>query len=245
MIIKAFNLIYFLFLAFIVLVILSVSYLLKNKNQELKEKVLLGICYFNIVFYVVYKFILYIRTPGIPDTFYYDTWLELPLQLCNISLFLVPLGIHLKNKQLLAYGFYVAPLGAIMAVTFPSNGFQELNIFLPHMIGFLGTHAIIIVVGILTVVFGLFRPTFKQIPKLFIYIIVMATCIFGINLLIREFTGSPANYFFTVEPEGISILELFWKLIPIPFLYSSLALVILAVFAIITTLPFYLYDKRK
>lgn len=245
MIIKAFNLTYFLLMLLVAGIIVALTLLFKNKPRKSKEKCILAICAFNIFLFIIYKIGLAVGTPGLPDTYHFDIWLELPIHLCNISLFLVPIGILTKNDKLMAYGFFIAPLGAFFAMTFPSEGFGGLNIFYFHMIGFYWTHAILVIVGILLVSLGLFRPTFRKIPPMFVTALILSAGAFVINILIREFTGSPANYFFTYEPEGISILELFWSILPVRYLYCSFAVIILAAYTCLTTLPFHLADKKK
>ena len=245
MIIAPFNSVYFLLLFLIVALAVGITLLMKNKSDKAKEKVLIGICLFNLCFYVVYKLGLYFRTPGIPADYLYMPWKELPLHLCNISLMLVPIGIARHKDFLLAYGIYIAPLGAVLALSFPETGFHSMNLFYFHMIGYYGTHAIIILVGILSVSLGLYKPTMKKILPMFGLIVALSLGALGINLLIRQFTGTPANYFYVVEPMGISILELFWSWIPVPYLYCLPGIAIFAGYSVLITLPFALISKKK
>ncbi len=245
MIIKAFNLTYFLMFLITAGVIVLITYLMKNKSEGAKKKLLLIICISNAILWVIYKFWLAFGKFGIPNTYSFDIWTELPLHLCNISLIIVPIGIHLKKQGILAYGFFIAPLGAFMACTFPSVGFGDLNIFYPHMLGYYVTHLLIIVVGVLLVTLGFFKPTFKKIPSMFLTALVLSFSAFLINLFIRGVFNAPANYFYACEPEGISILELFWSIIPISYVYLVFGVLILGIYAVLTTLPFHLYVKKK
>lgn len=245
MVIEAFNGTYFLLLALIVAAAVGITLTIRKKGEQAKRKFLLGLCIFNIVYYVVYKFGLYFRTPGLPDSYEFNSWLELPFHLCNISLFLVPLGIYLKKDFLLAYGIFIAPLGALLAMTFPAVGFGGLNIFYPHMLGFYGFHALLIVTGILLVSLGFYKPTFQKIPTMFIFLVALSLVVFGFNLLLRSATGAAVNYFYTVEPEGISLLELFWSWIPVPYLYLLPGIVIFCGYTGLITVPFYLAERKK
>lgn len=243
MIIETFNLIYFLVLLLTAGVIVLITLLMKNKTENKKKKLLLTISFSNAVLWVIYKFWLAFGKYGIPDTYTFNIWTELPLHLCNISLILVPIGVILKKDGILSYGFFIAPLGAFMAYTFPSVGFTGLNIFYPHMLGYYVTHLLIIVVGVLLVTLGLFKPTFKKIPLMFLTALVLSLGAFLVNLFIRGVFNAPANYFYTCEPEGISLLELFWSIIPVPYIYLIFAAVILGAYTVLTTLPFYLVEK--
>ena len=245
MVIEAFNGTYFLLFALIIAAAVVITLLLRKKSEQTKRKLLLGMCIFNIAYYVVYKFGLYFGTPGLPEDYTFVSLLELPFHLCNISLFLVPLGIYRKKDSLVAYAVFVAPLGALMAMTFPCEGFGGLNIFYPHMLGFYGFHGMLILTGILLVSLGFYKPSFRKIPQMFCFLVSLSLAVFGFNMLLRATTGVAANYFYTVEPEGISLLELFWSWIPVPYLYMLPGIVIFCVYAGLVTVPFYLADKKK
>lgn len=245
MVIETFNITYFVVLLLTAGLIVLLTFIAKNKSENFKRKLLLTLCYFNAGLWVVYKVWLAFGSFGIPDTYSFNIWTELPLHLCNISLILVPIGIHLKKDGILAYGFFIAPLGAFMAYTFPSVGFTGLNILYPHMLGYYITHLLIIVVGVLIVTLGFFKPTFKKIPSMFLTAFCLSFGAFLINLFIRGVFNAPANYFYACEPEGISLLELFWGIIPVPYVYLIFAIAILGVYTVLTTLPFYLYDKKN
>lgn len=237
MILNPFNSVYFGLLIAIVAIIVVLTLIFKNKSDAAREGLIIGISIFNLIFYVVYKFLLYVRTPGLPDEYLFVPLKELPLHLCNISLILLPISVKLKFKSLMGYGFFVAPLGAFFALSFPSDGFYNVSIFAPHMIGYYGTHAIIIITGMLLLTLGIYKPHFKEIPKLILLCVILSAVVFGINLLIFHTTGVRANYFYTVTPEGISILELFWSWLPIPYLYISFAMLILFAYIAIIMIP--------
>lgn len=243
MIYNPFNSVYFGVLVLIVAIIVGLTVAFKNKSEKARKSLIIGICIFNLVFYVVYKILLYVRTPGLPDTYTYISLKELPLHLCNISLILAPISVLSKNKNLMGFCFFVSPLGAFFALSFPSDGFFNSSIFNAHMIGYCGTHAVIIIVGMLLVTLGIYSPSFKQIPKFILFFLILSLTIFGVNLLIFHTTGIRANYFFTVTPEGISILELFWSWLPVPYLYLSFAIVILLAYIAIVMTPLTIIKK--
>ena len=246
MIIEAFNGTYFALVGLIIASAVLITFLLRKKSQDTKRRFVLGICYLNIAIFLVYKFGLWYGTYGLPDDYVFEIWAELPLHLCNVSLFLLPIGIYKRKDFLLAYGVFIVPLGALLAITFPCEGFGGLNIFYPHMLGFYIFHGMLVLVGILLVSLGLFRPTFRKIPSMFGLILVMSFLAFLLSLLLRTFAGDspfPPNYFYTVGPEGISILELFWSWIPVSYLYLMPGIVILGVYTCLLTLPFHLRDR--
>lgn len=246
MIIKFGNLTYFAMFAFTAGLVLLFTFLLKNKPDKIKKQVLYIFCLLNIVFWIGYKIDLFIGHPDLDAKGYtFNIWLELPIQLCNISLFLIPIGLLLNDQRLLSYGFYIAPLGAFMAITFADPDFTNSNIFYLHNIGYYGTHINIIVAGILLVTLGYFTPSFKQLPFLILFLFVLSLSIFGVNLLIRKFCHADANYFYTVDPNGIFILEFFWSILPVKYLYCIFAIIILLAYCSLVNLPFYFVKKAK
>ena len=93
--------------------------------------------------------------------------------------------------------------------------------------------------GLAVGAFGLYRPCMRDLPLTAVTVFVVALAVFGINLLLRRTGLHPkANYFFAVETEGNPLLELFYRWIPLPFLYLLPSIVILTIYAGIVTLGF-------
>ena len=146
----------------------------------------------------------------------------------------------------MSFCFFLGPLGALMALVMPPNGFDGYSLFLPRMLGFYGTHFMIIIEGLALAVFGLYRPRFRDIPRALLAAIAITFCIFLFNLLLRRSSLHPkANYFFSVETEGNVLLELFYGWFPFPFLYLLPCLGILATYMLLVTTPFELAARLK
>ncbi len=249
-IMRTFNPLFFAtFGAFIALLVIA-SLLLKNRSEKTKKIVLITACVLTFIGFFVYKYFLSIDTEY--DKLVIETrggfswWAELPLQLCNINMILIPIAVATKFRPLMSFSFFLAPLGALMALMFPAVGFTDCSIWLPRMIGFYGTHFMIIIEAIALVTFGFYRPKFKDFPKTILTLVILLLVITGINLLLIK-TGlyERANYFFTMEHEGISILKLFWSWIPYPVIYLLPGAVILLTYMSLVTLPFAIADKFK
>ena len=146
----------------------------------------------------------------------------------------------------MCFSFFLGPLGALMALVMPGNGFDGYSLLLPRMLGYYGTHFMIVIEGLALVTFGLFRPRFRDLPRAVLAILLIALCVFGINMLLRWSGLHPkANYFFSVETEGNFLLEIFHSWIPYPFLYLLPAVGILVPYMLLVTLGFTLADRRK
>lgn len=246
---KPFNALFFaVFAAFIVLLIV-VSLIMRKRSDKAKRIVIGVTCLITLVGFFVYKYFLSIDTAYDEITNNmggFNWWGELPLQLCNINLILIPIAVLTMKKPLLSFAFFVAPIGAMMAILMPANGFSGYSLLLPRMIGFYGTHFIIVIAGLAIVTFGLYRPKFKDIPFTVLTITIIALVVFGINMLLRATGLHPhANYFFSVETEGNFLLEIFHKWIPVPFLYLIPSFLILVPYMLIIMLGFFISDKIR
>lgn len=234
------------FICFILILIIA-SVLLRNKSESTKQMTLVIACICTMIGFVVYKYYLSLDKEFniiTADMGGFNWWGELPLQLCNINMLLIPIAVMTKNRALSCFSFFVGPLGAMMALMMPSAGFSGYSIFLPRMLGYYGTHFMIVIEGLALVTFGLFKPRLSDLPRAILTVIIIAFVVFLFNLFLR-WTGlfPKANYFFSVETEGNFLLEMFHKWIPIPFLYLLPSIVILGAYMLIITIPFELIER--
>ena len=134
-----------------------------------------------------------------------------------------------------------------MALLMPGNGFAGYSLLLPRMLGYYGTHFMIVIEGLALVCFGLYRPKFRDLPRAILAALIITFCTFLINLLLR-WTGlhPKANYFFSVETDGNFLLDIFYSWIPVPFLYLIIpSVVILGTYMMLVTFPFELADRLR
>ena len=236
------------FAGFILLLVLA-SLLLRGKSEQTKKTVLVSACALTLLGFFLYKYALcvdrdYSRITAAMGGF--NWWGELPLQLCNINMLLIPAAVLRKNRPLMCFGFFIGPLGALMALVMPANGFDGYSLLLPRMLGYYGTHFMIVIEGLALVTFGLLRPRLKDLPRTALTVLLIAFTIFLINLLLRRSGLHPkANYFYSVETEGNFLLEIFHRWIPVPFLYLLPSFLILIPYMLLITLPFALADRRR
>ena len=133
-----------------------------------------------------------------------------------------------------------------MALVMPGNGFDGYSLLIPRMLGYYGTHFMIVIEGLALVTFGLFRPRLRDLPRAILAAVLIAFIIFLINLFLRWSGLHPkANYFFSVETEGNFLLEIFHNWIPIPFLYLMPCVIILGVYMLVITIPFEMIGWKK
>ncbi len=238
------------FSLFLALLIVS-SVLLRKADRKIRRRTLAGAMIFTFAAYWVYKFALsmdddYSELTAANDLGAFSWWKELPFQLCNINMIIIPLAAIFDNKKLYGFGFFVAPLGAFMALIMPSLGFYGCSIFLPRNLGFYFTHFMIFIGGISIACLDLYKPRFKDVLHTQHTMMVITMVVVGMDFLICGTVEPYANYFFAMNPEGISILELFWSWIPVKGLYlvSAGALVLLP-YMLIITFAFWLPGEIK
>ena len=142
MIIRPFNAAHLLLLALAAGAVVLLWVLLRGQPERCRSAVLIALCAANIIGFFVYKGFLsrdmqFLQASGL-DRF--NWFSELPMQLCNINMFLIPIGILTKRRSLLGFAFFVAPLAALMALVFPEAPFVGYSLWLPRMLGFYATH---------------------------------------------------------------------------------------------------------
>ena len=248
-IMRPFNTLFFVCFGAFLLLLAASSLLLRGKSEKTRRIVLVSACCVTLIGYFIYKYLLSLDADYDLITANmggFNWWGELPLQLCNINMILIPVAVMKKSRPLMCFGFFLAPLGALMALLMPGNGFDGYSLLLPRMLGYYGTHFMIVIEGLALVTFGFFRPRFRDLPRAILTGLLVAFCIFLINLLLRWSGLHPkANYFFSVETEGNFLLDIFYGWIPVPFLYLLPASGILIPYMLLVTLPFELAARRK
>lgn len=249
-IMRPFNAVYFCTFGFFIALLVVSSLLLKNKPEKTRRTVLAVACIITAVGFFVYKYFLSIDVEYDQVAYAsmggFNWWGELPLHMCNINMILIPIAVWRKNRALMSFNFFTGTLGATMALLMPSMGFAGYPLFMPRLIGFWGTHFMVLIESIALITYGLYRPTFKDVPKTLLTIVIVTFCIFLIDLFIRTTGLNPrANYFFAMETEGNPVLNIFHNLVPIPFVYLIPCLLIIAPYMCLIIFCFTVADKFR
>ena len=246
---RPFNPLYCCVLAFFLLLLTFASLRLRRESDRTRRLWLTAACLVTLAGFFVYKYYLSIDaefdriTAGMGG---FNWWGELPLQLCNINMILIPIAVLTDRRPLMSFCFFVGALGAMMALAMPTTGFDGYSLLLPRMLGFYGTHFMIMIEALAIVTLGFYRPRFRDMPMTLVTIVLIALVIFGIDMLLRLSGLHPkANYFFAVETEGNALLELFYRLLPYPFLYLLPCSLVLTVYMAAVTAPFAAADRIR
>jgi len=251
LIIDAFNPTFFLLFAVFAAFTAALWAILRNRSEKAKRLTVVLIYLAALAFYWLYKYWISIDEAYSVITAEsgegaFTWWKELPLQLCNINLMLIPIAVATKNRHLTSFTFFMAPFGAILALALPSTGFAGYSLLIPRVLGFYVTHMFVLIGSPVIALMGFYKPRFKDIPFTLVWTLMITTVIFGFNMLLRiANVFDKANYFFCVEPLKDSPLELLWSLIPVPLLYLLPLFPILAGYMALVTLPFELTERKK
>ena len=238
---KPFNLVYLCVCAAFALLFAVGILILRKKDEKTRARVLAIAMFLTLVFFFWYKFKLshdeeFSRLTDSVGIGRFNWWGELPLQLCNINMILIPIAALTRKRALLCFSFFMGPLGAFLALAMPSAGFEHYSILLPRMMGFYGTHWMVFFGSFALAALGLYKPKFKDLPLTALSALVILVLIFLLNVLLRA-TGLNAhsNYFFANDPETNSILQMFYGWIPVPCLYLLPGIFILVPYVFIVS----------
>ena len=248
LILRPLNGVFFGFLGIFVLLLVIAGLALRRAKERTRKAAVVTAGAVGLLCFFAYKYALFIDPAydGLTAAMGgFNWWGELPLQLCNINMLLIPAAVLADSRPLQSFGFFVGPIGALMAILMPVAGFDGYSILLPRMLGYYGIHCLIVVMALSLAVLGLYRPRFRDIPGALVTLLLLGLVIHGVNLLLRTTGLHPrANYFFSMETEGNPLLELFRSWIPVPYLYLLPSCVILAVWAALVTLVFRLVSPE-
>ena len=248
-IMRPFNTLFFLVFAAFLALLIAASLLLRGRSERTKRRVLVAACLVTFVGFFIYKYFISIDADYDLITANmggFNWWGELPLHLCNVNMMLIPIAVLRRSRPLMSFCFFLAPLGALMALLMPGNGFDGYSLLLPRMLGYYGTHFMIVIEGLALACFGFYRPRFRDLPRTVITALLITLAIFGVNMLLRATGLHPkANYFYSVETEGNFLLEIFHSWIPLPFLYLIPALLILVPYMAAVTAPFAIAERLR
>jgi len=206
----------------ILMILILVFY--KNRSQQSRFRFLIGLAVLNFVAYAVNWVYFYLKA---------NIMTLLPLQLCNLAVFLIPAALITKKAVLMDFVFYVCGLGALVAILIPGSDYAETYSMMT--ISFYIFHCSIFVIPVLNSIWGfhVLKPTLKSALKLSLMVLVISGALHGLNLFLNQVYDIPANYFFTIKDLAAPTnpaFALFASWIPYDYFYLSLAFPILFVY---------------
>lgn len=158
----------------------------------------------------------------------------LPLHLCSINIFMILIHAFKPFKVLGVFLYTVCIPGALAALLFPSWTALPLGNFM-HLHSFT-VHILLALYPIVLFTTGELVPSFKDLPKCLLLLVIMAIPIYGVNLLLNT------NFMFLMQADPGNPLLLFEELWG-NHLYGYP--VIIAGVIVVLYLPLCIYRKIK
>lgn len=243
------NALFWLTTAAFLLLLFVITLILRNRSERARRVVLAALSILTLIGFFVYKYYLSLDREYdviMAEMGGFNWWSELPLHLCNINMILLPIAVLKKSRPLMSFCFFLGPLGAVMALLMPGSGFGGHSLLLPRMLGYYGTHFMVVIQGLALETLDLYRPRLRDLPRTVVTALGITFAVFCIDLLLRVSGLNPrANYFYAVETEGNFLLEIFRKWIPYPFLYLLPGVGILVAYMLVFTIPFAIADRGE
>ena len=193
------------------------AFLYKDKTRDEKLRFLIYLSSATAIYWLIYKIGLYLD-PEYPS---FNIWNELPLHTCNTMIILGVLASILDNKSIMAFGFYVGVPCAFLALLMPDLDFVRLPILSSRALGYYGTHALVVIMGLLFASFGLFEINYRNATKAIGFFVLMATLVHVVNIVLRMTVFPDASYYYTFGFNENTLLRAFYSFIPVPLLYMA------------------------
>ncbi|WP_335871540.1 YwaF family protein [Bacillus sp. 2205SS5-2] len=201
-------------------------YLFREKIRNTKgKKVVNNLLIFLLLFGEVSFQIWYIVNDK------WDSTINLPLQLCSLSLYLCLIMLLTRSYRVFEITFFTSMVGAFFAIITP-----ELFFGFPHFryFQFFTAHLAIVLSCLFMVWIEQYRVTFSSMIRSFVALNIIAFIVFNLNHAIG------ANYMFLDhKPYNASLID---YLGPYPWYIFSLEGIALFLFSILY-LPFFILNK--
>lgn len=209
------------YLASLVLIIgLAIGF--KNQSQARRYKFLLFPSVINALAYGINWWYFYLRSDHILTL--------LPLQLCNLAVFLIPAALLTKKAVLMDFVFYICGLGALVAILIPGSDYEDTYSMMTF--SFYVFHFSIFLIPLLNSMWGFhsLKPSMKSAFNLTGLVLIISGTLHLLNLFLNTVLSVPANYFFTMKDLAAPInpaFALFATWIPFDYFYLIVAFPIL------------------
>ncbi|KUP04865.1 hypothetical protein Q73_14690 [Bacillus coahuilensis m2-6] len=190
-----------------------------------KRKWLYVLCIISGSSLLINQYCLYVKSESILAL--------LPLHLCYMAVWLIPIGLASRNTVLLDLIFYLCVPASLLALLLPSNEFiaepyslLTLSFFLFHFLN--------LAIPILASYWGVYdpAPSIKKAIRVSVTGLILTGVIHVVNLFVGAATGLRVNYFFTIIEYSAPTnpaYQFLGSLIPFDYVYLWPGLLVLYV----------------
>jgi len=192
----------------------AAHFLLRHRSATVKRRWLMGLAIFTLACSITFN-VAYLLNPP-PEGF--RLYQNLPFHLCTLMSWLMPITVWFDFKPLRSVAFFPGALAGILALFSAAPSYWLAPLWDPKSL-FWVAHEMNAVVPFLLASLGFFRPTAIRALLSLVWLTILGFATLPITLALRAWVDPGANYFYLFNPEGASILELFYNKIRIPILY--------------------------
>ena len=149
-----------------------------------------------------------------------NVWNELLFYPCNVIAIVGFAGLLLSSRLLLSFAVFcsVCPVAALL---FPPLGYEKYSITVPRIWAFYLYHYMILTVAAVMVSTRIYVPEYADIiPAIKLYAEMSFVFLLLNYILVYTGANDKANYFFNRIPEENAIMELLYRCIPVPYLFT-------------------------
>ena len=208
-----------------VLIIIVVLWAFRNKSQSSRYRFLYALSVINFIAYF-WNWLNFVWRSDHVLTL-------LPLQLCDIAVILIPIGLVTKKEAIMDFVFYICALGALGAILFVGSDYAQSYSWMT--ISFYIFHFTIFLIPLLMSAWGFYalKPSVKKAAMLTVVVLATGAVLYWFSLYLNATFHVKANYFFTIKDLGAPInpaLAFFASIIPYDYFYLLFAFPILYVY---------------
>lgn len=168
----------------------------------------------------------------------------LPLNLCGICFLTAIILFKLQLASVRAFVGFVGIFDALYNLIVIPNTLIGSKPFSIDSILYFVPFVLLLMVGLFTFSFGLVNPSFREVGKTIVSLIVVTAFMHTINVIFKLFNLSEANYFYTLYPSRDSVMETIASYLPYEFVYLIVYLVAITIFMVLVAL-FGLASNKK
>ena len=236
--VELFNFWHIATLLFALILPIPLHFIMRNKTEKQKWLFMLLFASLNLVIFIY-------RTVMISGEAWFNIWEELPLHLCNFGLFANVIAVAFKIKALYCFSYCFGSIGAFIAMVIPAYHFLGHPIYQLTVFFFFLQHALLFAFGVLLHSLGFIKFGLKEAVKTTVMLFGFAFIAHGANLLIAALGLGNPNYLFTVDASVNALLNIFYGILPVPFLYLVLVLPIVLLVALGMSIPSLIRKRKK
>lgn len=174
-----------LFLYFGIIIPVALFIFLRKKSQEVKHFTITYICLAALIVFMVNYDYTHLLNP----------W-DWPFHLCNTAMFIIPICLIFKTKNLFYFTYFVNVVGALIAMLMP-NYDDMSDLFSSRVVVYWSNHYVAFFMPVLITLLGIFeRPKLKSFIKAMGWFLTYFVLVLTLNIVFPAVFDKNVDFFF-------------------------------------------------